>query len=117
MTPPTSQEGEAARVERPEVTIVSSSVAGFRDARLVRAEDGRYFIVSGVDALFTGWEVLVFPADKEGEVTDWLETTGGRGITHEEAIDMLRDWLAENPRDRRREAAQKFTTAREEGAE
>ncbi len=61
--------------------------------RVVRSEDGRYFCVSGVDALLTGWEVLVFPCDEKGEVMSWGEVVGGRGITHEEAILMLEKWL------------------------
>jgi hypothetical protein len=62
------------------------------DAWLVKNGD-KYFVVSGVNAMFSGWEVLVFPADEHGEVTSWSEVAGGRGITHEEAIADLENTL------------------------
>ena len=55
---------------------------------------GSYYIVSGVFALFTGWEVLVFPGDSDGEVTDWGEVAGHRGITFTEAILELEEVLS-----------------------
>lgn len=49
-----------------------------------------YFVVSGVDAPFSGWEVLAFPADKDGNVTDWCEVAGSRGnVTHEDIVREL----------------------------
>lgn len=60
------------------------------DVWLVKDTDtDEHFVVSGTDAAFTGWEVLVFPADAEGEVTNWIEVAGGRGISHEDAIAEL----------------------------
>ena len=34
----------------------------------------KYFVISGTFAMYSGWEVLVFPADKNGKVLDmaWL---------------------------------------------
>lgn len=55
---------------------------------LLKAGDD-YYVASGVTAAFTGWEVLVFPADENGEITNWGEVAGGRGITHEQAVEML----------------------------
>src|SRR4051812_8847990 len=57
---------------------------------LVKAGD-QHFVVSSVNAgLFFGFpggfETLVFPADADGEVTDWGEVAGGRGVGREEAI-------------------------------
>lgn len=51
----------------------------------------RYFCVSGVDAMFSGWEVLVFPCTKEGKVIDFIEVAGGKGRTHEQAIEELKE--------------------------
>ena len=44
-----------------------------------------------------GWEVLVFPADADGNVTDWHEVAGhaGEDYTHEDAIADLEAVLAE----------------------
>lgn len=50
-----------------------------------------YFVVSSVHAPFTGFETLVFPANGKGEVTDWGEVAGGRGMTREQAIQQLED--------------------------
>lgn len=55
------------------------------DAVLVK-KGGEFFVVSSVDAMFSGFETLVFPADAEGKVTDWGEVAGGRGMNREEAI-------------------------------
>jgi hypothetical protein len=51
----------------------------------------RYYVVSGVVAFGTGWEVLIFPADKNGKVERYIEVCGGRGsgYTHEDAIEDL----------------------------
>lgn len=57
---------------------------------LVRCQE-EYFVVSSVHALFTGFETLVFPANEDGEVTDWLEVAGGRGMSREEAISDLEE--------------------------
>ena len=56
----------------------------------------KYYVVSGVVAMFTGWEVLIFEGDAEGNVTDWGEVAGGRGIDFMEAVKQLEFTLA-NP--------------------
>lgn len=58
------------------------------DAWLVK-KGKSYFVVSGVNVMGSGWEVLVFHSSKTGKVTDWGEICGGRGITHDEAIREL----------------------------
>jgi hypothetical protein len=55
---------------------------------LVR-KNGKFFVVSSVYAMFSGFETLVFPADQEGKVTDWMEVAGGRGMSRAKAIDDL----------------------------
>lgn len=54
------------------------------------AKGARFFVVSSVNAMFTGPETLVFPADENGEVTSRGRVAGGRGYSREEAIDELR---------------------------
>lgn len=48
----------------------------------------KYVLVSAVEALFTGPETYIFPADKRGEVTDWGELEGSYrgGLDHHEAL-------------------------------
>ena len=71
------------------IEVIKKGLDGFNgDAWLVKRGD-EYFIVSGTTAMFTGWEVLVFPADEKGAVTNWGEVAGGRGISHEDAIAEL----------------------------
>ena len=48
-----------------------------------------FFVVSSVDAPFTGPETLVFRSDNEGNVTEWGEVAGGRGMSRTEAIQNL----------------------------
>jgi hypothetical protein len=59
---------------------------GFRgDACLVRKGDA-YFVVSSAYVIHSGFETLVFPANESGEVLEWLETAGGRGMSRSQAI-------------------------------
>ena len=48
----------------------------------------KYVICSTVDAMFTGIETLIFPADKEGKLISWSELDGSeRGtISHERVL-------------------------------
>jgi hypothetical protein len=48
----------------------------------------KYVVVSAVNAMFTGPETYIFPADKEGHVVDWLELRGSYrgGLNHEAAL-------------------------------
>ena len=70
------------------VKIIKKKVKGFGDAWLVK-KGKNFYVVSGVDAMFSGWEVLVFKSNKKGEVENWLDVAGGRGMTHEEAVEEL----------------------------
>ena len=70
------------------VDIIKKYLAGFTNAWLVK-KGKKYFVVSGVNAMYSGWEVLIFPSTKQGKITDWGEVAGGRGMTHEEAIQEL----------------------------
>ncbi len=45
----------------------------------------------------TGWEVLVFACDATGHVSDWGEVAGGKGVTHQEAIEQLSASLSAEP--------------------
>ena len=49
-------------------------------------KDGRYYVVSSVLPIFSGFETLVFPAREDGEVANWSDVAGGRGMSREEAI-------------------------------
>jgi hypothetical protein len=53
-------------------------------ACLVRKGE-EYFVVSSVSVLGTP-ETLVFRADAEGDITEWLEVAGGKHMSREEAI-------------------------------
>ena len=81
------------------VEIIKKNLSGFtgkawlvkKNKKIKFGETGEteYFVVSGTNAMFSGWEVLVFPATEEGDVLDWGEVCGGRGITHEDAMKEL----------------------------
>jgi hypothetical protein len=48
--------------------------------------DGHVYVVaSGVDAMFSGPETLIFPANKNGDVVDWGEIGGSRGFMNPNA--------------------------------
>lgn len=42
-----------------------------------------FYVVSTID---NPPETLVFPADRKGNITDWLEAAGGSGMTRGEAM-------------------------------
>ncbi len=74
------------------VEIVKKDLPDFKgDAWLVKKDD-KFFVVSGAHAPRMRWEVLVFPANEQGEVTSWWDVCGG--ISHDEAIQQL-DELSE----------------------
>lgn len=52
------------------------SFVGFDKAVLSKNE--QYFVASFADVPGSGTEVLVFPADRNGAITDWGEVDGGR---------------------------------------
>ena len=71
------------------VEIIKKRLPNFNgDAWLVK-KGKSYFVVSGTVAMFSGWEVLVFKSDSKGNVKNWGDVCGGRGMSHEEAIKEL----------------------------
>jgi len=71
------------------VDIIRKDLENFTGEAWLVKKDDKYYVVSGASVMFTGWEVLVFPADENGKVSSWGDVCGGRGITHEEAIRQL----------------------------
>lgn len=60
------------------------------NARQVLVKRGdEYFVVSSINAPFSGPETLAFPATAEGDVTGYLEVAGWRGATRDEVIAQL----------------------------
>ncbi len=64
-------------------------LTGFTGSACLVRRGEEYFAVSSTVAAYTGFETLVFPADKNGEVTSWGDVAGGRGVSREEAIAEL----------------------------
>jgi hypothetical protein len=70
-----------------EIVRELSDFAG--DACLVKYNDSHYIVSSAM--AYSGFETLIFPANEKGEVTDWREVGGGRGIDRAEAIAMFEE--------------------------
>jgi hypothetical protein len=68
------------------VEIIRKDLTNFNGEAWLIRKGNEYYVVSGADVPFSGWEVLIFPSDENGVVTNWGEVAGGRGISHEEAI-------------------------------
>lgn len=58
----------------------------YRGSACLVEHNGAFYVVSSANAMFTGPETLVFPADAAGRVTDWGEVAGGRGMSRDDAI-------------------------------
>jgi len=71
------------------VEILDKNLPNFKGEAWHVKKDDKYYVVSGVHAMFSGWEVLIFPSNETGEVKSWGEVGGGRGITHEDAIAQI----------------------------
>lgn len=56
---------------------------------------GKHYVASYIPVAFdTGApETLIFAADKNGKVTDWMDLAGGRRMSREEAIADLENKL------------------------
>ncbi len=65
---------------------VKKELSGFKGAACLVEHEGQHYVVSSVDAMYTGPETLVFEADESGNVTSWTDIAGGRGMSREEAI-------------------------------
>jgi hypothetical protein len=68
---------------------IVKELTGFTGNAVLVRKGKDYFVVSSTVAMFTGPETLVFPADADGNVTDWGEVAGGRGVSRQEAIAEL----------------------------
>lgn len=71
------------------VEIIKEQTSPVGAKRVVVKKGDKYFVVSSVNAPFSGFETLVFPANADGKVTDWGEVAGGRGMSREQAIAEL----------------------------
>lgn len=71
-----------------ELLTVQDSVASVHDGILVKDETtGDHYIVSTATPPWTGQsETLVFPADAEGGITDFVQVAGGKGMSREDAL-------------------------------
>ena len=77
---------KAVRVE-----VIKKDLNGFTGTAWLLKKGRRYFVASGTHAMFSGWEVLVFRSDKNGEITSWSDVCGGKGISMNEAIEQLQE--------------------------
>lgn len=73
--------------------IIKEVKQGYRGPACLVEHDGKYFVVSGPINPRLGFsrekEVLVFRADEDGRVTDWLDVAGGIGVSREGAMHQL----------------------------
>lgn len=67
------------------VASLPKSPSGARPYLVKDTRSGQHYVLSGVVAPYSGWEVLAFKADETGEVTDWMDVAGGRGVSFMEA--------------------------------
>lgn len=80
---------------RADVTILNDRLPGFHGTAKLIEVAGKHYVVSATVAPFSGPETLVFQADANGQVTNWVEVAGGRGsLNHEVAIADLLNTLA-----------------------
>src|ERR1700751_6053316 len=77
------------------ITIIEDDLEGFEgSACLVMDEEGRCFVVSTITKAHfahasNAVETFAFPADEEGNVTDWMEVAGGGGMTRNDVIAQI----------------------------
>ena len=76
-----------AKVAKVKVKVIKK-LKGMRQQVLVK-KGKSFFVVSSAFAPFSGFETLVFPATKTGEITSWLEVAGGKLMSQAEAIKDL----------------------------
>jgi len=68
--------------------MVKDNLDGFHGQACLIKHKGGYFVVSSVVA-YSGFETLVFKANKDGEVSSWCDVAGGRGMDRQNAINDL----------------------------
>ena len=73
------------------VQILNKKLQNFTGEAWLVKKGKKHYVVSGTDAFYSGWEVLVFECNKDGEVTNWSDVCGGRGVSHDEAINELEE--------------------------
>ena len=56
-------------------------------ALLSNLQQDQFFVASFANVVYSGPEVLVFPANKDGAIQDWIEVGGGKG--YKSIIDFL----------------------------
>jgi hypothetical protein len=81
--------------ERLELVTTDTSHHGYSPARMVVRDikTRKMYVLSEAFVPYTGQEILVFNARNDGDVVDWLEVAGGRGITWDEAILSLLEYV------------------------
>ena len=82
---------------RLELVNVDRESRGYSSGRVLMRDrqTDKFYLMSWADVPFSGQEILVFPADAQGEVTSWLNVAGGRGITWMEAVQSLFDYVSQ----------------------
>ena len=58
-------------------------VRQINDRQALLSRNGEFFVASESVPGTVATETLVFPANAEGEITDWMEVDGKRGMTLE----------------------------------
>lgn len=84
------------------VTVIDDDLPAFKgDALLVELEsavqvigedDGvttQYFVVSGVETPFSGWECIAFAAQDDGTPINFRDHAGGEDASHEDVLAQL----------------------------
>ena len=51
--------------------------------------NNEFYIVSETVVPFTGLETLIFTADAEGAITNWIQVGGGKGLTLNEVLNDI----------------------------
>jgi hypothetical protein len=78
------------KLTRDDVIVHNDSLPGYQGHAKLIEVGGQHYVVSATVVMLSGPEVLVFKADPDGKVTDWLDVAGIRGtLDHEDAIAEL----------------------------
>lgn len=67
------------------VVVKELPVSASGTTQVVVRRGERHYVVSSVHA-YSGFETLVFGGEADGEITNWLEIAGGRGMSRDAAI-------------------------------
>ena len=60
-----------------------------KDKRALIYYNNTFYVVSESVAPITGIETLIFPANSEGNITNWTEVGGGSGLTLNEVLNNI----------------------------